>query len=189
MSVFQTLDFRTSCRDSEGEPKPPDPTSDEQKSLVLHHYDLVCSRFGVERGTLLMRKFACSYARHSRSTRFPRPCLPCHYSARISRRCASIFSTTQYELKTHFASPPWLPVTAPSYSHRQSKGLRARTRVACHPGSPVVPNTFKGNLAGLATIRLWPRLNNSVARAVFSRFPAHSVPELSKAYNNRIVVW
>ena len=45
-----------------GEPKPPDPTSDEQKSLVLHHYDLVCSRFGVERGTLLMRKFACSYA-------------------------------------------------------------------------------------------------------------------------------
>jgi tRNA-dihydrouridine synthase B len=45
-----------------GEPKPPDPTSDEQKHIVLHHYGLVCSRFGVERGTLLMRKFACSYA-------------------------------------------------------------------------------------------------------------------------------
>jgi tRNA-dihydrouridine synthase B len=29
---------------------------------VLHHYDLVCQRFGVDRGTLLMRKFACSYA-------------------------------------------------------------------------------------------------------------------------------
>ena len=35
---------------------------DGEENLVLHHYDLVCSRFGVERGTLLMRKFACSYA-------------------------------------------------------------------------------------------------------------------------------
>ena len=45
-----------------GEPMPPDPTLDEQRELVLHHYDLVCQRFGVERGTLLMRKFACAYA-------------------------------------------------------------------------------------------------------------------------------
>lgn len=45
-----------------GDPKPPDPTLDEQYELVLHHYDLVCQRFGVDRGTLLMRKFACSYA-------------------------------------------------------------------------------------------------------------------------------
>jgi tRNA-dihydrouridine synthase B len=45
-----------------GEPMPPDPDLAEQKELVLHHYDLVCQRFGVERGTLLMRKFACSYA-------------------------------------------------------------------------------------------------------------------------------
>ncbi len=45
-----------------GEPMPPDPTLDEQRELVLHHYDLVCQRFGIERGTLLMRKFACAYA-------------------------------------------------------------------------------------------------------------------------------
>jgi tRNA-dihydrouridine synthase B len=45
-----------------GEPMPPDPTLDEQRELVLHHYDLVCRRFGVERGTMLMRKFACAYA-------------------------------------------------------------------------------------------------------------------------------
>jgi len=45
-----------------GETPPPDPTLSEQRELVLHHYDLVCQRFGVERGTLLMRKFACSYA-------------------------------------------------------------------------------------------------------------------------------
>ena len=45
-----------------GEQPPPDPTLAEQRELVLHHYDLVCRRFGIERGTLLMRKFACSYA-------------------------------------------------------------------------------------------------------------------------------
>jgi len=44
------------------EPPPPDPTLAEQREIVLHHYDLVCRRFGVEQGTLLMRKFACSYA-------------------------------------------------------------------------------------------------------------------------------
>ncbi len=45
-----------------GEPLPPDPSLDEQREVVLHHYDLVCQRFGVDRGTLLMRKFACTYA-------------------------------------------------------------------------------------------------------------------------------
>jgi tRNA-dihydrouridine synthase B len=45
-----------------GEPPPADPTLHEQREIVLHHYDLVCQRFGVERGTLLMRKFACAYA-------------------------------------------------------------------------------------------------------------------------------
>jgi len=45
-----------------GETPPPDPTLAEQREIVLHHYDLVCMRFGVDRGTLLMRKFACAYA-------------------------------------------------------------------------------------------------------------------------------
>lgn len=45
-----------------GTEPPPNPTLGEQREIVLHHYDLVCRRFGVEQGTLLMRKFACSYA-------------------------------------------------------------------------------------------------------------------------------
>lgn len=45
-----------------GEPIPPDPTLEEQRELMLRHYDLVVRRFGPERGTLLMRKFACCYA-------------------------------------------------------------------------------------------------------------------------------
>jgi tRNA-dihydrouridine synthase B len=45
-----------------GEEPPSDPALAEQREIVLHHYDLVCRRFGPERGTLLMRKFACAYA-------------------------------------------------------------------------------------------------------------------------------
>jgi len=45
-----------------GREPPPDPSLAEQREIVLFHYGLVCRRFGVERGTLLMRKFACSYA-------------------------------------------------------------------------------------------------------------------------------
>jgi tRNA-dihydrouridine synthase B len=45
-----------------GEPIPPDPTPEEERKLLLHHYKLVCQRFGSERGTSLMRKFACCYA-------------------------------------------------------------------------------------------------------------------------------
>jgi tRNA-dihydrouridine synthase B len=45
-----------------GEPIPPDPTLEEERELLLHHYQLVCERFGSEKGTILMRKYACCYA-------------------------------------------------------------------------------------------------------------------------------
>jgi tRNA-dihydrouridine synthase B len=45
-----------------GEPVPADPTLDEQRAWMLRHYEMVCERFGEDRGTLLMRKFACNYA-------------------------------------------------------------------------------------------------------------------------------
>ncbi len=56
-----------------GQPIPPDPTLDEQRAIMLQHYELVCGRFGEEKGTLLMQKYACNYAqglhgaRHFRS--------------------------------------------------------------------------------------------------------------------------
>ena len=52
-----------------GEPIPPDPTPDEERALLLHHYQLVCDRFGDDRGTVLMRKFACCYAQGRRGAR------------------------------------------------------------------------------------------------------------------------
>lgn len=45
-----------------GQPVPADPSLDEQRACMLRHYDLVVERFGVEKGTMLMRKFACCYA-------------------------------------------------------------------------------------------------------------------------------
>lgn len=45
-----------------GLPVPPRPTLEEQKVLLLDHYDRIVDRFGVEKGTILMRKFACCYA-------------------------------------------------------------------------------------------------------------------------------
>ncbi len=52
-----------------GKPIPPDPTVEEQKECMLRHYDLVTQRFGLEKGTLLMRKFACCYAQSKHGAR------------------------------------------------------------------------------------------------------------------------
>jgi tRNA-dihydrouridine synthase B len=46
----------------QGHPVPPEPTLDQQRSCLLRHYELVAKRFGEEKGTLLMRKYACCYA-------------------------------------------------------------------------------------------------------------------------------
>ena len=52
-----------------GEPVPPDPTLSEERELLLHHFELICERFGDEKGTLLMRKYACCYAQGRRGAR------------------------------------------------------------------------------------------------------------------------
>jgi len=45
-----------------GKPIPAEPSLDAQRRLLLHHYELVCRRFGQTKGTVLMRKYACCYA-------------------------------------------------------------------------------------------------------------------------------
>ena len=52
-----------------GKPIPPEPTLDEQRACLLRHYDLVVDRFGTEKGTMLMRKFACCYAQSKHGAR------------------------------------------------------------------------------------------------------------------------
>lgn len=52
-----------------GEPIPPDPSPEEQREVMLRHYRLITSRFGVEKGTVLMRKYAACYAQGRRGAR------------------------------------------------------------------------------------------------------------------------
>jgi len=46
-----------------GEPIPLEPTLDEQRQCVLHHFDLMVKRFGEEKATILMRRCASKYGR------------------------------------------------------------------------------------------------------------------------------
>lgn len=52
-----------------GEQIPPDPTLQEERELLRHHFDLICRRFGAEKGCVLMRKYACCYAQGRRGAR------------------------------------------------------------------------------------------------------------------------
>jgi tRNA-dihydrouridine synthase B len=54
--------FRQAAAALRGEPVPADPTLAEERELLLHHFDLICRRFGEEKGCVLMRKYACCYA-------------------------------------------------------------------------------------------------------------------------------
>ena len=62
-----------------GEPVPPDPTLPEQRDCMLHHYDLVVDRFGEEKGTMLMRKYAACYAKGLHGAR--------HFRTHVGRVC------------------------------------------------------------------------------------------------------
>ncbi|MCD0458122.1 tRNA dihydrouridine synthase DusB [Roseiconus lacunae] len=53
-----------------GDPVPPDPTLAEQRDCMLRHYQLVVDRFGEEKGTVLMRKYACCYAQGKHGARY-----------------------------------------------------------------------------------------------------------------------
>jgi tRNA-dihydrouridine synthase B len=71
--------FRQAAAALAGEPVLPDLTLDEERRLMLHHYDLVARRFGPDKGTILMRKFACCYAQGRPGARAFRT-----YAARVS---------------------------------------------------------------------------------------------------------
>jgi tRNA-dihydrouridine synthase B len=52
-----------------GEPVPPEPSLPRQRALLLEHFRLIVERFGPERGTALMRRYACCYAQGHRGAR------------------------------------------------------------------------------------------------------------------------
>jgi tRNA-dihydrouridine synthase B len=62
--------FQQAAAALRGESVPPEPSIEEQKACLLWHYELCCRRFGEQKGTLLMRKFACNYAQGKHGARF-----------------------------------------------------------------------------------------------------------------------
>ena len=52
-----------------GEAIPPEPSLEAQRELVLRHHREVEARFGEERGNILMRKYASTYAQGKRGAR------------------------------------------------------------------------------------------------------------------------
>lgn len=62
--------FRQAQAALAGEPVPPEPALDQQRELLLEHYRRIVERFGVERGTVLMRRYACCYAQGRPGARF-----------------------------------------------------------------------------------------------------------------------
>jgi tRNA-dihydrouridine synthase B len=61
--------FQQAAAALRGQPIPPEPTLQEERQLLLHHFELVCNRFGDAKGSLLMRKYACCYAQGRRGAR------------------------------------------------------------------------------------------------------------------------
>ena len=52
-----------------GEPIPADPTLSQQRECLLHHFNLIVDRFGEDKGSQLMRRYACCYAQGRRGAR------------------------------------------------------------------------------------------------------------------------
>lgn len=46
----------------QGRPVPPEPNLQQQKALLVHHFDLIVGRFGEQKAAQLMRRYACCYA-------------------------------------------------------------------------------------------------------------------------------
>ncbi|MEN6407087.1 MAG: tRNA-dihydrouridine synthase [Thermoguttaceae bacterium] len=65
-----------------GEPIPPSPSLERQRELLLEHYRLIVERFGPQKGTVLMRCYACCYGQG-------------HAGARAFRRQAARVSTPE----------------------------------------------------------------------------------------------
>ncbi len=76
--------FQQAAAALRGESIPPDPSIEEQRDCMLRHYDLVVERFGVDKGTMLMRKYACCYAQGKPGAR--------HFRAHV----ANVSSTEEF---------------------------------------------------------------------------------------------
>lgn len=87
--------FRQAHAALAGGPVPPDPPLEAQRKMLLHHYGLVVERFGPECGTVLMRRYACTYAQGLPGAR--------HFRSHVSR--ASTPAEFHAAVEGHFPRP------------------------------------------------------------------------------------
>lgn len=73
--------FRQAAAALRGEDVPPEPSLDEQRAMLLRHFGWIVERFGEELGTILMRRYACTYAAGRRGAR--------EFRGMVSRCCTS----------------------------------------------------------------------------------------------------
>ncbi len=83
-----------------GQTVPADPTLEQQKQCMLRHYELIVDRFGEEKGTQLMRKYACCYAQGRPGARHFR-----RYVARVETRQGFLDVVSEY-FPTHDRPQP-----------------------------------------------------------------------------------
>ncbi|QDT02431.1 putative tRNA-dihydrouridine synthase [Rubripirellula lacrimiformis] len=79
-----------------GDPVPPEPTLAQQRDVMLDHYQLVVDRFGEDKGTVLMRKYACCYAQGKHGAR--------HFRTHVAK--VSTAEEFYSVVREHFPSAP-----------------------------------------------------------------------------------
>jgi tRNA-dihydrouridine synthase B len=95
-----------------GAPVPPDPTLDEQREIMLRHFELVVERFGAQKGTFLMRKFGACYAQGRPGARYFRTYIQQVTTPEDFRRVVELYFPRDSWLEN--APPHWVGGTAKS---------------------------------------------------------------------------
>ncbi len=107
--------FRQAAAALRGETPPPDPSLDEQRECMLRHYALVLERFGEQKGTVLMRKYACCYAQAKPGARAFRT-----HVAHVTTP-----SEFYHVVETYF--PTTLTVSSTRYEHADSAAAQSES--------------------------------------------------------------
>jgi tRNA-dihydrouridine synthase B len=98
-----------------GEPIPPDPSLPQQRGYLLKHYGLVVQRFGEQKGTQLMRKFACCYAQGIHGARKFRT-----HVARVSTQAEFLDVVNSWFPRDTTASLPHVDAVSPLNESRKA---------------------------------------------------------------------
>ena len=135
--------FRQAAAALAGQPIPPDLTPDQQRTLLLDHYRRILERFGPIKGTILMRRYACCYARGcpapgSFASTLPRPQRP---------RNSSLRSPGIFRVRSPAFRRPWRVGRGPWGVDRGVGPMLQAPRFISHPPSGVSHPSYRSDSA------------------------------------------